>query len=186
MKREASLQHFLRKLKQKNFFTEIKYDKLYPSGSAFARIYGTPKMHKFSSSGSFPKLRPIVSSIGTFNCNLARFLCDLLAPFVSNDYSCKDTFSFVSQIKNANLSKKFLVSYNLTSLFTNISLQETIGIAINIIFNHNPNLNITRKGLKKLVLFDTSNTHFIFNSKRYNQIDGVTMGSPLAPVLANI
>ena len=147
MKREASLQHFLRKLKQKNFFNEIEYDKLYPSGSAPARIYGTPKMHKFSSSDSFPKLRPIVSSIGTFNYNLARFLCDLLSPLVPNDYSCKDIF-FVSQMKNPNLSKKFLVSYNVTSLFTNIPLQETIDIAINVIFNHNPNLNITRREIK--------------------------------------
>ena len=70
-------------------------------------------MHKFSSSDSFPKLSPIVSSIGTFNYNLARFLCDLLSPLLPNDYSCKYTFSFVSQIKNANLSKKFLVSYNI-------------------------------------------------------------------------
>ena len=188
LKREASLQRFLRKLKQKNFFSEIEYDKLYPSGSAPARIYGTPKMHKFSSSDSFPKLRLIVSSIDTFNYNLARFLCDLLSPLVPTDYSCKDTFSFVSQIKNANLSKKFLVSYDvtLTSLFTNIPLQETIDIAINLIFNPNPNLNITRKELKKLFLFATSKTHFIFNSKFYNQIDGVAMGSPLAPVLANI
>ena len=38
LKREASLQRFLRKLKQKNFFNEIEYDKLYPSGSAPARI----------------------------------------------------------------------------------------------------------------------------------------------------
>ena len=79
MKREASLQRFLCKLKQKNFFNETEYDKLYPSGSAPARIYGTPKMHKFSSSNSFPKLRPIVSSIGTFNYDFARFLCDLLS-----------------------------------------------------------------------------------------------------------
>ena len=107
MNRGASLQHFLCKLKQKIFFNEIEYDELYPSGSAPARIYGTPKMRKFSSSDSFPKLRPIVSSIGTFNYNLARFLCDLLSPLVPNDYSCKDTFSFVSQIKNANISKKF-------------------------------------------------------------------------------
>ena len=82
----------LGKLKQKNFFNGIQYDKLYPSGSAPARIYGTPKMHKFSSSDSFPKLCPIVSSIGTFNYNLARFLCDLLSPLVPNDYPCKDTF----------------------------------------------------------------------------------------------
>ena len=118
MKRPTSLQRFLRRLTQKNVFNENKSNKLYPYGSAPARIYGTPKMHKLSSSDSFPKLRPTVSSIGTFNYNLARFLCDLLSILVSNDYSCKDTFSFVSQIKNANLSKKCLVSYGVTSLFT--------------------------------------------------------------------
>ena len=118
---------------------------MYPPGSVPAPIYGAPKMHRFSSSDSFTKLRPVFSSIGTFNYNLARFLCDLLSALVPNDYSCKDTFSFVSQIKNANLSKKFLVSYDVTSLFTNIPLQETIDIAINLIFNHNPNLTIIKK-----------------------------------------
>ena len=83
LKREASLQRFSRS--KKNFFNEIEFDKLYPSGSAPARIYGTPKMRKFSSSDSFPKLRPIVSSVGTFNYNLARFLYDLLSPLVPND-----------------------------------------------------------------------------------------------------
>ena len=63
------------------------YGKLYPSGSAPASIYGTPKMHKFSSSDTFPKFRPIVSSIGTFNYDLTRFLCDLLSPIVPDDYS---------------------------------------------------------------------------------------------------
>ena len=101
-------------------------------------------MHKFSCSGSFPKLRPIVSSIGTFNYNLFCFLCDLCSPLVPNDYSCKDTFTFVSQIKNANLCKEFLVSYDVTSLLTNILLQETIDIAINLIFNPNHNLSITK------------------------------------------
>ena len=120
-----------------------EYDKLYPSGSASARIYGTPKMHKFSSSDSFPKLCPIVSSTGTFNHNLARFLWDLLSPKVTKDYSCKDTFSFVSQIKNENLSRKFSVSYNVTSLFANVTLEETIDIGMSLICNHNPNLNTT-------------------------------------------
>ena len=102
-------------------------------------------MHKFSPIDSFPKLRPIVSSIGSFNYNLARFLCDFLSPLVFDDFSCKDTFSLVSQIKNANLSKKFLASYDVTSLFIYIPLQQTIGIAINLIFNPNPNINTTRK-----------------------------------------
>ena len=144
-------------------------------------------MHKFFSSDSFPKLRPIVSSIGTFDyIILLVFFVTFFHPLVPNDYSSKDTFSFVSQVKNANLSRIFLVSYNVTSLFTNIPLQETIDKAINPILNHNPNLDITKKELKRLFLFATSQIHFIFNSKFYNQIDGVAMGSPLAPVLANI
>ena len=140
------------KLKQKNFFNEIEYDKLYASGSAPACFYGTSKMPKFSASDSFPKLRPIVSSIGTFDYILARFLCDLLSHLIPNDYSCKDTFSFVSQIKNANLSKQFIVSCDVSSLLTTIPLQETFDIAINLIFNYNPNLNTTRKVLEKLFL----------------------------------
>ena len=139
---------------------------MYPSGSTPACIYGIPKMHKFSSSKSFPKLCPIFSSVDTSNYNLAPFVCDLLSLSVPNDYSCKDTFYFVSQIKHANYPKKF-VSYDVTSLSTNIPLQETIDIAINLIFA-------------------TSQTHFIFNSKFYKQIDVVTMGCPLAPALANI
>ena len=41
LKREASLQRFLCKLKEKIFFNETEYDKLYPCGSASARINGT-------------------------------------------------------------------------------------------------------------------------------------------------
>ena len=119
---------------------------MYPSGSAPARIYGTPKMHKFSSSYSFPKLRPIVSSIGTFNYNLGFFLCDLFLPLVPNDYTL---------VPNDYTRKQCLVSYNVTTLLTNIPLQETIGIAVNLIFYHNPNLNIARKELKKCFLFAT-------------------------------
>ena len=129
------------KLKQKNFFNEIESDKLHHSSSAPARIYDTPKMCKFSSSDLFSKLLPIVSLISFFNYNLAHFLCDLLSSLVPNDYSCKDTFSFVSQIKNANP-----VSYDVISLFT-IPLEETIDIVIDLIFSHTPILNIIKKNL---------------------------------------
>ena len=120
---------------KKNIFNENEYDKLYTSGSAPAPIYRTPKIHKFSSSDSFPKLHPMVSSIGTFNYNLARFLWDLLSPLVPNDYSCNDTFLWKISCLN--------------SLFTNMLLHETINTAINLIFNHNPNLDVTKKNLKK-------------------------------------
>ena len=95
---------------------------MYPSGSAPARIYGTPKIQKILLYDSFPKLRSIVSSIATFSYNLAHLFLQRY-------------FFFVSQIKNANLSKTFILSYDGTSLFTNIPLEETIDITINLIFN---------------------------------------------------
>ena len=122
MKHEASLR-LLPKLKQKNFFNKIEYDKLYPSGSAPVRIYGTATMHRFSSSDSFPKLHPIISSVGIFDYNLAHFLCDLLLPLLPDDYSYNYTFSFVSQIKNSNFSRK--VTYDVNILFDNIPLHKT-------------------------------------------------------------
>ena len=102
----------------------------------------------FSSSDTFAKLCPIVSSICIFNYDFAHFLCDLLSPVIPDDYSCKDTFSIVSQIRDASLSCKFLAFYDVTSLLTNIPLQEIIDIAINPTFNHNSNLNIIKKNLK--------------------------------------
>ena len=73
--------------------------------------------------------------------------------------------------------------YNVTNLFTNILLQEAIKIAINIIFNHIPNL----KSLKKMknLSFLLHHRLIFFNGKFYNQIVEVATGSYLAPVLAN-
>ena len=47
--REGQLQRFLRTLKNKDFFTDDSYDKIYPSGSKPASIYGLPKIHKLNS-----------------------------------------------------------------------------------------------------------------------------------------
>ena len=63
-------------------------------------------------------------------------------------------------------------------------MQETIQIAVELIFQNNPQLKVTKLELKQLLNFATSGTHFIFNGSFYDQVDGVSMGSPLGPVLA--
>ena len=82
--------------------------------------------------------------MGNFNHNLAHFLCDLLSPLVPNDYSCKYTFSFVLKLRMQIFPENSLFLTKLTTNFTNIPLQVTIDITINLIFNHNSNLNITK------------------------------------------
>ena len=139
LKREASLQLFLCELKHKTFLTKmnmIYYILLVLLLLVSVVLLTFPNVIHF--------LNFVVSYIATFNYNLPRFLCDLLSPLVPNNYTCKDTFSFVSQIKNANLYRKFVVSFDVTSNSINIPIEETIDTAINLTFNHNPNLNMKR------------------------------------------
>ena len=57
---------------------------------------------------------------------------------------------------------------------------------MDIVFESNPNIKISKKELKDLFYFATTMSHFLFDGNFYDQIDGVAMGSPLGPVLANL
>ena len=191
--REKKLQRYLLKLKKKNAFTEDEYKSLYPVGSNIARIYGTPKIHKIDKEVTDTKeiikklkLRPIISSIGTYNYNLAKYLTGKLAPHMPKKHCVNDTFSFVKDINNLKCNNKYLTSFDVVSLYTNIPLNETIELAVDLIKKNDEKLKISRTELRQLFEFATSETHFLFEGKIFDQIDGVAMGSPLAPVLANL
>ena len=184
--RENKLQRFLRELKNKGKIDSEIYGKIYPIGSHTARIYGLPKIHKQRASNTIPAFRPIVSSIRTYNYQLSKFLCSMLSPYIPKEYTITDTFSFVSELKNVNTNNKFMVSFDVNSRFTNIPLTESINLAVSYIKQNSPNLKLSNEDLTKLFSFATAQTHFLFNGTTYDQIDGVSMGSPLAPVLANL
>ena len=48
------------------------------------------------------------------------------------------------------MTNKCMVSYDVTSLFTNIPLEETINLLIDLLFEAKPDLKISRKDLQKL------------------------------------
>ena len=59
-------------------------------------------------------------------------------------------------------------------------------MSVDLIKTSQPDLNISEKDLASLFNFGTCETHFLFKGKFYDQIDGVVMRSPLAPVLPNL
>ena len=59
------------------------------------------------------------------------------------------------------------ISKNVTSLFSNSPLQETIDITMHLIFNQNPNLNITRKELRKKFSFALHHRLILFLTESY-------------------
>ena len=72
------------------------------------------------------------------------------------------------------------------SRFTNIPLDETIDICVNQLFENIDTVEgFTKSELNQLLCLATKESYFIFNGLLYKQIDGVAMGSPLGPSLAN-
>ena len=122
-------------------------------------------------------MRPILSATGTYNYALAKWLDEKLKPLSVNRYTISDTLSFAEEIQNLVIDENdILVSFDVTSLFTNVPLQETIETIaekafVDNWFNVTHNLNITKPGLVQLLEVATMNQLFQFDGKLYEQID---------------
>ena len=80
-----------------------------------------------------------------------------------------------------------LVSFDVSSLFTNIPLRKTSNIILDRIYKDKRiTTSLNKRTLKKLLLDSCTKTSFSLNDQLYRQIDGVSMGSPLGPTLADI
>ena len=69
-----------------------------------------------------------------------------------------------------------MVSYDVSNLFTNIPLIETIDIAVKLLIDNEPRIGITAEEVKTIFTFATSQSHFLFNDEVFDQVDGVAMG----------
>ena len=79
-----------------------------------------------------------------------------------------------------------MASLDVESLFTNIPLEETIGIVTDNVFGRKRKVEGISKGdFRKLLRMATKGTVFYFDGNYYRQKDGVAMGSPLGPDMAN-
>ena len=79
-----------------------------------------------------------------------------------------------------------MASLDVDSLFTNVPLNETIDICVNELFkNQSKCFNLDKKQISDMLSLTTKESVILFDSEFYNQVDGVSMGSPLGPTLAN-
>ena len=106
-------------------------------------------------------------------------------------HSCKNSIPFATEMKETKLNEEdILVSFDVSSLFTNVPLDETITILAKKAFTENwfnetYDLNIKESDLVTLLQFATKDQLFQFEGILYQQMDGVAMGSPLGPLVAN-
>ena len=96
---------------------------------------------------------------------------------------------FTDEIRNTDIDcDHILVSYDVSALFTNVPLMETINILEDKAFeddwfnDRDSSMQFQKHQLTELLKIATSNQLFQFKSELYEQTDGVAMGSPLWPI----
>ena len=103
-----------------------------------------------------------------------------------------DTFRFADEVRGFKIKNgEILVSYDVTSLFANVPLEETMQILTEKAFaqdwfNETYSLNLSKTDLIDLLRAATKKQLFQFDGALYEQTDGVAMGSPFGPLLANV
>ena len=102
-----------------------------------------------------------------------KFLVPKLSSVTSNE------FTVVNLLRMVNFSW-------VDSLFTNIPLKETINICTNMLYKNVDVIEgINKSEFENLLSLATQESYFMFNDILYKQQDGVAMGSPLGPTMAN-
>ena len=171
--------------KNKDLIPQTKYRQLIQLCSKLPPIYGLPKIHK----DGFP-LRPIVSNRGSACHPLSRFLVKIISPLTGKSLSyVKNSAHFEERISDAPIHSDQMVSLGVVSLFTREPTDETLTLVQDKLAAH-PLLEkrtcIPIDNLMEMLTFYVETTYFGMGSDIYRQEEGLAMGSPLSPVLANI
>ncbi|CAF1540560.1 unnamed protein product, partial [Rotaria sordida] len=176
----------LAQLKKDKKISDKEYNYLFTSGSSIPVLYCTVKVHK----KNFP-LKPIISMCNAPNYRLAVYLANMLKNCKEKSPSyVKDSFQFADIIKKMNIQKnENMISFDVQSLYPNVPTEEAIKLAVDLIWKKNKerkSTKITKNELFILFNLAVTNVHFRFFSQFFRQSDGVAMGSPLAPILADV
>ena len=80
-----------------------------------------------------------------------------------------------------------MASLDVDSVFTNVPVDEVIEICVNKLFKSSQTVSgLNKQQVLEMLSLSTKENFILFDQKYYSHIDGVAMGSPLGPTLANI
>ena len=154
-------------------------------------FYLLPKIHKprakWPQLNRMPEGRPIVSDCGSESYRISQYIDSFIRPIsIKHPSYIKDTYDFVNKIRYQRIpSDAFLVTGDVTALYTNMQIDRTIEIVRQALQKH-PIDGRPDHHIIKLLEITLRNNDFVFNDEFYLQICGTAMGKTYAPGLADL
>ena len=176
----------LKVLKDSEFIDNKLYYYLKPTDSPAPRFYGQPKIHK----PGVP-IRPIVSYSGSPLYNLNKYIANILKAYVRDENNnAKNSTTFSNYIRNVPIEDdEIMVSFDVTSLYTNIPIIDTLNIIKDYVNNNDQftrKMTIPQDKFLALVHLVLTTAWYTFNFQFYQQTDGLAMGGPASSTTAEI
>ena len=183
-KMKALSTQFLRKVKDK--LGKSCWFTLNPKTSSASRFYGLPKIHK----PSVP-LRPIVDYTCSPTYALAKYIARILRPLEKQTiHTIKNSWQLIDKIKDIKIeSDECFVSFDITSLFTNVPVSESLQLIQKLLIDDTTlpeRTTLTVEEITEATKLCIDSTYFTFKGCLYQQTAGLAMGSPISPIIANI
>ena len=178
--------NILKRVKNQTGLDSSTYKSMYPTGCVPPKFYGFPKIHKPDT-----PLRPIVSSCGSVTYGVAKELAKILKPLDGKSpHHINSTQDFVEQVKHITLVQgEYLSSNDVSALFTSVPVDPTLNIIKDLMEKDNTLKERTVLTVSNIIIlleFCLKNTYFSLQDQFYEQVEGVAMGSPSSPIVANL
>ena len=181
IKEEERIVTTLQRLRDNESISEELYRKLKPVGSQPARLYGLAKVHKTDT-----PMRPVLSMPGSSYYKIANCVADWLSVVdeCKINSSTKQISDHLHHVKLKDDEE--VVSFDVKSLYTNVPVTEAIAVCTDLLFSGKYELPPVNKETF-IELAKMASCDVIMSTHRgyFKQIDGLAMGSPPAPHLAN-
>ena len=183
---EKRIKEHLTGLEKKGSLPTPLIKKLTPKNSKPPQIYGLPKIHK----DNVP-LRPIVCTIGSPTYKLAKHLSLILSPLIGKtDSHIKNSTHFVEKLYTIWTNETDqMISFDVKSLFTMVPIVDSMTIIKDRLLadeDLEDRTTLSAEEICRLTELCLKSTYFKHGEQFFEQKDGMAMGSPLSPFVANI
>ena len=147
------------------------------------KMYSLIKLHKTG----LP-IRPVVSFFSAPSYKVSKKLIDLIKNYTcfSSKFQIINSYDLVNKINYLRLPHNGkLLFFDVTNLFPSIPIKETITLVENLLSDNNTHPIIKQEIMDTLKVCLEQN-YFEFNNDFYTSNEGLIMGNPLSPLLAEI